>query len=115
MLKDKLGDKIRKIRKSKGLTQKQLADKIGIDNKHLSRIEKGLHMPTYKILKNIAAALEFDIYEIENKAITDIKQPDQIYLKSLSILNSAKTEKEKKYYLEILRLAQKGLKIRENY
>lgn len=111
MLQKELGEKIRQIRKSKGLTQEQLAEKIGIDNKHLSRIEKGRHMPTYKILKNLANVLDFDIYEIENMTLSEIKQPDKIFLKSLSILNSAKTDEEKKYYLEALQHAQKGLKI----
>ena len=32
-------------------------------------------------------------------------------MKSLQILNSAKNEKEKKYYLEALTHAQKGLKL----
>lgn len=39
MLQNDLGDKIRQIRKSKGLTQEKLAELIDIDNKHLSRIE----------------------------------------------------------------------------
>ena len=34
-----------------------------------------------------------------------------MYMKSLQILNSAKNEKEKKYYLEALTHAQKGLKL----
>ena len=111
MLQNKMGEKIRQIRKSKGLTQEQLAERIGIDNKHLSRIENGKHMPTYKILKNLAEVLEFDIYALDDTQIDEIKQPDKVYLKSLSILNSAKTEDEKKYYLEVLQLAQKGLKL----
>ena len=52
--KEKLGIKIKQLRKSMGWTQEQLAEKIGIDNKHLSRIEKGYHMPNYKIIKKLA-------------------------------------------------------------
>ena len=111
MLQNDLGLKIRQLRKSKGLTQEQLAEKIGIDNKHLSRIEKGKHMPTYNIIKNLSDILEFNIFELDEKSITEIKQPDKIYLKSLNILNSAKTDIEKKYYLEALQHAQKGLKL----
>lgn len=114
MLQNKLGEKIRQLRKSRGLTQEQLAEKLCIDNKHLSRIEKGKHMPTYKILKSLAETLDFDIYSIEELSVTDIKMPDKIYLKSLNILNSAKNEEEKKYYLEALQLAQKGLKLGKN-
>ena len=40
--------------------------------------------------------------------------PDKIYLKALNILNSAKTEEEKKYYLEALQHAQKGLRLNRN-
>lgn len=46
-----LGQKIKELRKSKGLTQEQLAEYAHIDNKHLSKIENGLHLPTYKTLK----------------------------------------------------------------
>ena len=111
MLQNTLGEKIRKIGKSKGLTQEQLAEKIGIDNKHLSRIEKGKHMPTYNIIKKLARVLDFDIYEIDEKPLNDINLPDKFFLKSLNILNSAKSDIEKKYYLEALQHAQKGLKI----
>lgn len=111
MLQNELGEKIRQIRKSKGLTQEQLAEQIGIDNKHLSRIEKGRHMPTYNIIKRLAKVLDFDIFEIDNMSVDSIKQPDKIYLKSLNILNSAKSDDEKKYYLEALQHAQKGLKL----
>ncbi len=111
MLQNTLGEKIRQLRKSKGLTQEQLAEKIGIDNKHLSRIEKGRHMPTYNILKRLAKVLDFDIYAIDETPLDDIEQPDKIFLKSLTILNSAKSDKEKKYYLEALQHAQKGLKL----
>ena len=111
MLQNELGGKIRQIRKLKGLTQEQLAEKIGIDNKHLSRIEKGRHMPNYKILKNLACVLDFDIYDLEKKSNIEIKQPDKFYIKSLCILNSAKTDNEKKYYLEALRHAQKVLRL----
>lgn len=107
---DNLGDKIRKMRKAKGLTQEQLAELIGIDNKHLSRIEIGKHMPTYTVLKKLAKTLEFDIYGIDELKIED-KAPDKLLLKSLKILNSAKTEEEKRYYLEALQHAQKGLKL----
>ncbi len=107
---DNLGDKIRKMRKARGLTQEKLAELIGIDNKHLSRIEIGKHMPTYSVLKKLAKTLDFDIYNIEEMKVED-KTSDKIFLKSLKILHSAKSDEEKKYYLEALQFAQKGLKL----
>ncbi len=107
---DNLGNKIRKMRKMRGFTQEQLAELIGIDNKHLSRIEIGKHMPTYSVLRRLAGVLEFDIYGIEELKVEE-KMPDKLFLKSLKILNSAKTQEEKKYFLEALQHAQKGLKL----
>lgn len=106
-----LGTKIRQYRKSKGLTQERLAEQIGIDNKHLSRIEKGRHMPTYTVLRKLSRVLDFDIYQIEEQELNSIPKPDKFFTKSLYILNSADTKEEKKYYLEALLHAQKGIKL----
>lgn len=106
-----LGDKIKRMRKSKGWTQEQLAEKIGIDNKHLSRIEKGYHNPNYQIIKKLAQIFNFDIRNFEDISINNISIPDKITLKSMNILNSANSDDEKKYYLEALQHAQKGLKL----
>lgn len=103
-----LGDKIKQLRKSLGLTQEQFAEKAGIDNKHLSKIENGLHLPSYKTIKKISDVFETNIANIE---ITALENNDSAYFKSLKILNSAKNEKEKEYYFEVLSLAQKGLRL----
>ena len=108
-----LGFKIRQMRKSKGWTQEQLAEKIGIDNKHLSRIEKGYHMPNYQIIKKLAQIFNFDIRNFEDISVEKITLPDKITLKSIQILNSATTDDIRKYYFQTLRLAQKGLKLKD--
>ena len=114
MLQKKLGEKIRNIRKAKGLTQEQLAEMLDIDNKHLSRIEKGKHMPTYAISKKLSEILKFDIFHFEEEIDKEIPKQDDIYLKSLKILNSAKNQQEKEYYYEALKLAKKGLRLGKN-
>jgi len=104
-----IGQKIRALRKSKGLTQEQLAERLGIDFKHLSKIELGKHMPTYYVLKKLADVLDFNIYKIEpvsNKKDT----VDKLLFKSLQILYSANTKKEKECYLEALQHTRKCLK-----
>ena len=106
------GKKIRALRKSLGLSQEQLAEKLDIDNKHLSKIENGLHMPTYRLLNKISEVLHLDIYTLEEKGVNiNEKNNDELYIKSLKILNSAKTKQEKQYFFDALHLAQKGLKI----
>ena len=44
-IKTLLGKRIREYRQKYGMTQFQLAEKLGIDDKHLSRIELGKNMP----------------------------------------------------------------------
>jgi transcriptional regulator with XRE-family HTH domain len=54
----KLGSYIRKVRIEKGLTQQQLADKLGLDFQYISRIERGLISPTLYWISDLAKALE---------------------------------------------------------
>ena len=54
----RLGNELRKERETQGLTQAQLAEKIGMDEPAISRIEKGLNLnPTLDTLNRIAAGL----------------------------------------------------------
>jgi putative transcriptional regulator len=52
-----LGDKIRLIRKDKGITQVQLAHSIGKDQQSIQRLEAGNINPTYIYLQEIAEGL----------------------------------------------------------
>ena len=49
---------IRDLRKQKGLTQQQLADKVGISNVSLSNYERGTQMPDLITLSKIAVELD---------------------------------------------------------
>lgn len=111
MEEEKLGVKIKQMRKSMGWTQEMLAEKIGIDNKHLSRIEKGYHMPNYQIIKKLAQIFNFDIRNFDDISFNNMPLPDKAALKAMQIINSAKSEQEKEYYLAVLQLARRGLKI----
>lgn len=52
-----------------GLTQKELAQKCGIKQSNISRLESGKANPTIKFLKKIAKALDADLFiEFRRKA-----------------------------------------------
>lgn len=104
------GIKIRQLRKSMGLTQEQLAEKVGIDNKHLSKIENGLHLPTYKTIKKLFDVLGVDFNNAEQITLPVVVD-DPNYLKSIKILHSAQNSTESAYFYEVLRVAQKGLQL----
>ena len=56
-----LGARIKELRKIQGLSQEQLAEMIGVDPKHLSRIEVGRGYPSLEALDNIAKSLGADL------------------------------------------------------
>ena len=58
------GEKIRKRRIRLGLTQKQVADKIGVQYQTLQFWETGNRIPKIDNLKKIADALEMDLMEL---------------------------------------------------
>jgi transcriptional regulator with XRE-family HTH domain len=53
----KLGRHIQKIRKSKDITQEELAEKIGTSTPWIGHIETGREAPNIKLLHKIAKAL----------------------------------------------------------
>lgn len=59
----RIGIFIAECRKEKKLTQEQLADKLGVTNRSVSRWENGKNMPDYSILKELCSILGIDINE----------------------------------------------------
>lgn len=50
-----------KARKSQNLTQKQLAELVGIDQVDISKLENGLRNPTIQLLKRIADSMNMTL------------------------------------------------------
>ena len=107
-IENELGKKVREIRKQKGYTQEQLAELIGIDNKHLSKIENGVHLPNYKTLKKLSEVLHFNLRE--TKPMLSKTSPicsNPVFNRALRILTSAKNENELINYYDALKLASR--------
>ena len=49
--------RIKEVRKSKGITQKELAERTGITQADISRIENGTRNPSLAMVKRIAEGL----------------------------------------------------------
>lgn len=62
-----LGDNIRNTRKSKGLSQEELALEAGMKRSYVSEVERGLRNPTVRALSRIAAVLEVEPWELLRK------------------------------------------------
>jgi len=73
-----VGEKIRKYRKERGLTQKQLADILGVSEGMISQYEAKKELK-FKTIQKIAKALEVSVFdiveysEVENEVLEDFK------------------------------------------
>jgi putative transcriptional regulator len=56
-----LGERIRKIREEKGITQKQLAHTINKDQQSIQRLEAGKINPSFYYLFEVARGLDISI------------------------------------------------------
>ena len=63
---EKLGSKIRELRKETNLTQEQLAEKVNMDVRSIVEIESGKRNPTLKTLSKIAGALKIPLSDLLN-------------------------------------------------
>lgn len=66
MNQEKIGKFLKELRKQKGLTQEQIAEKFNVSNRTISRWENGNNMPDLDILIELSDYYEVDLREILN-------------------------------------------------
>lgn len=64
MNQEEIGKFISELRKDKNMTQEQLAEKLGVTSKSISRWENGKTMPDYSLMKQLCDELEITINEL---------------------------------------------------
>ena len=55
------GKRLKEIRKTNNLSQAELADKLGVDEKYISRLETGVSTPSFGMMIRLSDALNTDI------------------------------------------------------
>lgn len=65
---DEVGELIRKARLSKGLSQVQLAERVGYKDSYIAKIETGRNRGSYQALMKIATALNMPPWLVLAKA-----------------------------------------------
>lgn len=78
-----IGHNIKIFRKKKGLTQKDLAEKIGVTSVTIQNYENNRRRPDFVVLNEIADALScklLDLVENETNDIVNRKNPQSYYL-----------------------------------
>lgn len=98
MDKQKIGDFIKKKRKEKGLTQVELAEKIGITDRAISKWERGICCPDISLLKDLCKILDIDINELlsgnELKEITK-EQSEDILVETVKTYTNVEKKKNR--------------------
>ncbi|MCM1102969.1 MAG: helix-turn-helix domain-containing protein [Clostridium sp.] len=77
-----LSENIKMIRKSKGLSQEELAVKLNVVRQTISKWEKGLSVPDSDLLLSLSEALETPVSTLLGETVTESKVDDD--LKALS-------------------------------
>ena len=67
------GKFIAQKRKEKNLTQEQLAERLGVSNKTVSKWETGKCMPDYSVVKNLCEELEITVAELMDGECAEVK------------------------------------------
>jgi transcriptional regulator with XRE-family HTH domain len=67
----KIQKRIRQYRKDRGLTLRQLAEKVGCTHSYISQVEKGLSVPSLSMVGKLAAALNISVVDLFNQAPAD--------------------------------------------
>lgn len=99
----KLGEKIKELRKDRGMSAKELADKIGVTPAYISQLENGKKAnPTYDILQGLQKALHDkleDVYEIKKESV---EESDDVHLITKKYITNNAIEKFGVYETDIL-------------
>ena len=95
----KLGNRIRKIRKEKGLTQEVLAEKSDLSANHISHIERANTMIGLPALIQIVNALGVTVDDVLCDSIVKAKTP---YVNKITLLAADCDEKEIRIFCSVL-------------
>lgn len=93
MNQQKIGTFLKKLRNEKALTQEQLAERLGVSRRTVSRWETGTNMPDLDILIEMADYYKVDLRELldgERKSGTMNKELEETVLKVADYSNEEK-------------------------
>ncbi|TCK67921.1 helix-turn-helix protein [Winogradskyella wandonensis] len=83
-----IGKALRDIRKGKKITQKELAETVGISNTYLSEIENNSRRPSIDILKKISDSLGVNILYLILKSLEENDLKNENKAEFLNKVNS---------------------------
>lgn len=98
----KIGKFIAEMRKEQNLTQIDLAEKLGISNKTVSKWECGNGMPDYAVIEDLCAILKINVNELLSGERLPSKDYNKKAEENIMSLMQESDEKDKKEAREII-------------
>lgn len=92
-----IGLRIRKFREANNLTQKQLADKIGVSGSRVSNWEQGTYRPDVDILADICIALN-----VSPSELLDIHLDNELSTHERNIINAYRKYTDLQHAVNVL-------------
>lgn len=96
-LKELFGQNLKKLRKTKKMTQAYLAEKVDVEPKHISCIENGLAFPSALLIEKFANVFNVETYELflgrEKPSAEELKK------EIIKIINNASASEIEQIYL----------------
>lgn len=80
-----IGERLAKIRKERGLTQKELADKLNMSQQVISNIERNASMPDINFLEGVADLYEISLDELIGRRVVQ-KEGNNLEHQIMSII-----------------------------
>lgn len=102
MNQEKIGLFIAKCRREKNMTQEDLAEKLGVSNKSISRWENGKTMMDISLFEPLCNELDISIIELLNGERINDKKKDKLYTKTLINYSNKVGSRNKQVILTIL-------------
>lgn len=102
MNQEKIGLFIAKCRREKNMTQEDLAVKLGVSNKSISRWENGKTMMDISLFEPLCNELDISIIELLNGERINDKKKDKLYTKTLINYSNKVGSRNKQVILTIL-------------
>ncbi|WP_270588766.1 helix-turn-helix domain-containing protein [Faecalibacillus intestinalis] len=101
-----VGENIKKIRKEKGLTQKELGKLCGMSEAQIGQYENGLRNPKMETLEKIANALDISYFELLDISETTKESNIQKITLNVEIKNIDEETKKAEKLIELLKEAK---------
>lgn len=78
-----LGSRIKSLRKAQNLTQQKLADRVDVSRIYVQALESNRRLPSMKLLKRLAPALEVEVTDLLVDIGTTTNKPGRVQLESM--------------------------------